>query len=75
MNDDAELERQAEFIRSLLTMKDIAVLLGRPVRTVESLRYRGKLPEPIKIPGLIGLRWTPEQVKEILGQRTGGNKV
>lgn len=60
-----ELADLAAEIDSLLSVADLAKLLGKSEQSVRNMRFKGILPEPRRIPGF-GLRWAPEQIRSYL---------
>lgn len=67
----AEMVRDlSAYERTLLTVTDLAALLGKSVSMIRKLRATGALPPPIRIRGFRGLRWTPGSIRSYLESLT-----
>lgn len=57
-------EQPAEAVQPLLSVRDVAKLLGVTTKTIRRWTSDGRFPAPVTIGKL--LRWTPEAVEEVL---------
>lgn len=61
----------ADINRSFLTVDALADLLGKSRGQIQYLRRKGILPEPRKIAGTPGLRWTTSDIAAYLESLKG----
>lgn len=56
-----------EDVKALLSVEDLAALLGTTANQVRNARRRGQLPPAMRLPG-VGLRWRLEDVERWIAQ-------
>lgn len=56
-----------EDMKALLSVEDLAALLGTTANQVRNARRRGQLPPAMRLPG-VGLRWRLEDVERWIAQ-------
>lgn len=59
----ADLAAMVAELDSLITVPQLAAVLGKSTGMVYKLASSGQLPAPIRVPGFRGLRWTPESIR------------
>lgn len=56
----------------LLTVREVARLLGMSVRTIHRMRSANRLPAPVKLPGSRSLRFDKRDLEQFIEGLKGG---